>query len=47
MCIRDRFKIYHNPLVNWGWSGGVIFVIGCLIVLWPHPTGEAGSETSA
>jgi len=41
------FKIYHNPLVNWGWSGGVIFVIGCLIVLWPHPTGEASSETSA
>jgi cytochrome c-type biogenesis protein CcmF len=30
-------KIYHNPLVNWGWAGGGIFVLGCLIVLWPHP----------
>lgn len=30
-------KIYHNPLVNFGWAGGTIFVIGCLIVLWPHP----------
>jgi cytochrome c biogenesis factor len=30
-------KIHHNPLVNWGWAGGVIFVLGCVIVLWPHP----------
>jgi cytochrome c-type biogenesis protein CcmF len=30
-------KIYHNPLVNWGWVGGGIFVFGCLIVMWPHP----------
>jgi cytochrome c biogenesis factor len=30
-------KIHHNPLVNWGWTGGGIFVVGCLIVLWPHP----------
>lgn len=30
-------KMYHNPLVNWGWAGGGIFVLGCLIVLWPHP----------
>jgi len=30
-------KIYHNPLVNFGWTGGMIFVFGCLIVLWPHP----------
>ena len=30
-------KIHHNPLVNWGWTGGGIFVAGCLIVLWPHP----------
>ena len=30
-------KIYHNPLVNFGWAGGMIFVFGCLIVLWPHP----------
>jgi cytochrome c-type biogenesis protein CcmF len=30
-------KIYQNPLVNWGWVGGGIFVFGCLIVMWPHP----------
>ena len=34
------FKIYHNPLVNWGWAGGMLFVFGCVIVLWPHPTGQ-------
>ncbi len=38
------FKIYHNPLVNWGWAGGVIFVLGCLVVLWPHP--ERGTEAA-
>ncbi len=30
-------KIYHNPLVNFGWAGGGIFVFGCLIGMWPHP----------
>ena len=40
-------KIYHNPLVNWGWAGGGIFVVGCLIVMWPHPerATEAGPRT--
>ena len=38
-------KIYHNPLVNFGWAGGCIFVFGCLIVLWPHPERQlAGSS---
>lgn len=39
-------KIHHNPLVNWGWAGGGIFVVGCIIVLWPHPerTGEKPSS---
>ena len=42
------FKIYHNPLVNWGWAGGVIFVIGCVIVIWPHPErGEAGRQEAS
>ena len=40
------FKIYHNPLVNWGWAGGGLFVVGCLIVLWPHPPrGAAGTPS--
>jgi cytochrome c-type biogenesis protein CcmF len=31
-------KIYRNPLVNWIWIGGVVFVLGTLAVMWPHPT---------
>ena len=30
-------KIYRNPLVNWIWIGGAIFVLGTLVVMWPHP----------
>ena len=29
------FKIYYNPLVNWVWGGGFIFIIGTLIAAWP------------
>ncbi|MBW2496533.1 MAG: heme lyase CcmF/NrfE family subunit [Deltaproteobacteria bacterium] len=36
-------KIHYNPLVNWGWAGGVLFVVGCVIVLWPHPEPERRS----
>ncbi len=31
-------KIYRNPLVNWIWIGGFTFVLGALVILWPHPT---------
>ena len=31
------FKVYRNPLVNWIWIGGVVFVLGTLAVMWPHP----------
>ncbi len=30
-------KIYRNPLVNWIWIGGVLFLVGMLAVMWPHP----------
>jgi cytochrome c-type biogenesis protein CcmF len=30
-------KIYRNPLVNWIWIGGGIFVVGTVAVMWPHP----------
>ena len=30
-------KIYRNPLVNWLWIGGVLFVVGAIVLLWPHP----------
>jgi cytochrome c-type biogenesis protein CcmF len=32
-------KIYRNPLVNWIWIGGAIFVVGTALVMWPHPRG--------
>ena len=33
-------KIYRNPLVNWIWIGGATFVLGAVVLLWPHPTTE-------
>ena len=29
------FKVYHNPLVNWLWIGGLVFILGTLIAAWP------------
>jgi len=31
------FKLHRNPLVNWIWLGGAVFVLGTLAVMWPHP----------
>ncbi|MCH8891787.1 MAG: hypothetical protein IH827_12035, partial [Myxococcales bacterium] len=31
------FKVYRNPMVNWIWIGGCVFVLGSLAVMWPHP----------
>jgi len=33
-------KIYRNPLVNWIWIGGYTFVLGSIVILWPHPPGR-------
>ena len=30
-------KVYINPLVNWIWIGGFVFVIGNALLLWPMP----------
>jgi cytochrome c-type biogenesis protein CcmF len=30
-------KVYVNPLVNWIWIGGLVFVLGNALVLWPLP----------
>jgi cytochrome c-type biogenesis protein CcmF len=35
-------KIHRNPLVNWIWIGGGVFVLGTLAVMWPHPKRGAG-----
>jgi cytochrome c-type biogenesis protein CcmF len=35
------FKIYHNPLVNWLWLGGLVFILGTMIAAWPDKDPEA------
>jgi cytochrome c-type biogenesis protein CcmF len=34
------FKIYDNPLVNWLWLGGFVFIFGTLIAAWPDKDPE-------
>jgi cytochrome c-type biogenesis protein CcmF len=34
-------KVYVNPLVNWIWIGGWVFVFGNALVLWPLPERRA------
>jgi cytochrome c-type biogenesis protein CcmF len=29
------FKVYVNPLVNWIWLGGGMFILGTLVAAWP------------
>jgi cytochrome c-type biogenesis protein CcmF len=29
------FRIFLNPLINWVWAGGFIFVFGTLVAAWP------------
>jgi cytochrome c-type biogenesis protein CcmF len=42
------FKIYHNPLVNFVWLGGLIFILGTLVAAWPErePAGVARLATA-
>jgi cytochrome c-type biogenesis protein CcmF len=35
------FKIYHNPLVNFVWWGGLVFILGTLVAAWPDREAEA------
>jgi cytochrome c-type biogenesis protein CcmF len=34
------FKIYENPLVNWLWLGGLVFILGTLVAAWPDQDPE-------
>jgi cytochrome c-type biogenesis protein CcmF len=34
------FRMFLNPLVNWVWAGGFIFVLGTLIAAWPDAAEE-------
>lgn len=31
------FKVYHNPLVNFVWLGGLVFILGTMVAAWPEP----------
>ncbi len=35
------FKIYHNPLVNFVWWGGLVFIVGTMVAAWPDPDPES------
>ncbi len=39
------FTVYINPLVNWLWIGGFVFIIGTLIAAWPNS--EESSQFAA
>jgi cytochrome c-type biogenesis protein CcmF len=36
------FRVYRNPLVNFVWLGGLVFILGTLVAAWPdrEPAGE-------
>lgn len=31
------FRFFVNPLINWVWAGGYIFVLGTMVAVWPDP----------
>jgi len=40
------FKVYHNPLINWLWTGSLLFIFGALVAVWPDrdPEYESARE---
>ena len=34
-AVGATFKVYHNPLVNWLWTGALVFIAGMLFAAWP------------
>jgi len=40
------FKAYINPLVNWIWIGGFVFIMGTLVAAWPTPKEYPGRVAS-
>jgi cytochrome c-type biogenesis protein CcmF len=34
------FKVFINPLVNWLWLGGLMFIFGTLVAAWPSAAEE-------
>ncbi|HWQ83815.1 MAG TPA: heme lyase CcmF/NrfE family subunit [Anaerolineales bacterium] len=34
------FKVFHNPLINWLWLGGLVFILGTMVAAWPDKDPE-------
>ncbi|NIM92712.1 MAG: heme lyase CcmF/NrfE family subunit [Anaerolineales bacterium] len=41
------FKVYHNPLVNFVWLGGLVFIIGTMVAAWPDKDPETVRRRSS
>ncbi len=41
---RATFKFYLNPLINWLWTGGLVFILGMLVAAWPAQEDEPAGE---
>ena len=41
------FKVYHNPLVNWLWFGGLVFILGTMVAAWPDRDPEHSRSREA
>ena len=33
---RGTFRVIQRPLVAWIWIGGIFFILGCVIAMWPR-----------
>ena len=44
---RAALKVYVNPLVNWIWIGGFVFVFGNTLLLWPLRAREKAGREAA
>ncbi|MCA9974923.1 MAG: hypothetical protein KC413_04210, partial [Anaerolineales bacterium] len=40
------FRVFLNPLINWVWAGGFIFIFGTLIAAWPEQQKETVARRS-
>ncbi|MEN8241974.1 MAG: heme lyase CcmF/NrfE family subunit [Chloroflexota bacterium] len=34
------FKLYHNPLVSWLWTGSIVLIVGTAVAAWPEKEKE-------
>ena len=34
------FRVYNNPMINWVWAGGFIFIFGTMVAVWPSSAAQ-------